>query len=457
MDQTLTVWVTDQEGRRLAPMQPQPMRYVNTDVLEGQDHAGDVEGCLVNLHDAVEYQSVGGIGGAFTDTSAQVWASMPEQRQREFLRACFDRDSGIGYTLGRLTIGSCDFSTEDYTYLDDGDTTLSSFSLAHDQQAVFPMVRAAQQIAPLTLFASPWSPPAFMKTNHSRIGGHLKKEFYPLWAEFFRKYVEGCRENGIAIDAVTIQNEPRHHQIWESCLYTPEEEADFLGHLGRALQGTGTKILCYDHCRERVLERAMAILESENGRYCDGIAHHWYSGDHFGELRAFRAKYPDKLCVASEGCCAIPGSGIQPETDLAFAERYAHDLCGCFQNGLNSYCDWNLLLDDANGPYHNREGRGCSADAPVYYVCATGELHYRLSYYYIGHYSKFVRPGARVIASSSYHPDVETVAFKNPDGSVVCVLLNRSGNARDCIVRRDGCIAQLQLKPHSIATAVVTR
>lgn len=455
MDQLVNLWVTDQQGHRLTPLPPQAMRYVNTDVLESPNHTGDVEGAIVNLHDAVKYQTVGGIGGAFTDASASLWMQMPLDRRQELIRAYFDRETGIGYTFGRLSIGSCDFSTEDYTYVDEGDATLSTFTLAHDRQAVFPMVKAAQQYADLTLMASPWSPPAYMKTNHSRIGGHLKKDCYPLWARYLRKYVDACRQEGIAISLLSIQNEPRHHQIWESCLYTPDEEIAFLGVLGEALQGSGIRILCYDHCRERVFERAAAILNSENGHYCDGIAHHWYSGDHFGELRAFHAAYPDKLSVASEGCCVVPGSGIKPELDLPFAEKYAHDLCGCFQNGLNSYCDWNLLLDEHNGPYHNRDGRPCSAEAPVYFIRQTGELLYRLSYYYIGHYSKFVRPGARVIASSSHHPDLETVAFQNPDASLVCVLLNRTAAPLPCTLRHNGCIAPITLQSHSIATAVI--
>ena len=276
MEKIVTVWVTDQEGRRLTPLPPQAMRYVNTDVLESPDHTGDVEGGIVNLHDAVKYQTVGGIGGAFTDASAALWMQMPPDRRQELIRAYFDRETGIGYTFGRLSIGSCDFSTEDYTYVDEGDATLSTFTLAHDRQAVFPMVKAAQQYAGLTLMASPWSPPAYMKTNRSRIGGHLKKDCYPLWARYLRKYVDACRQEGIAIDLLSIQNEPRHHQIWESCLYTPDEEIEFLGVLGEALQGSGTRILCYDHCRERVFERAAAILSSENAKYCDGIAHHWY-------------------------------------------------------------------------------------------------------------------------------------------------------------------------------------
>lgn len=450
-----TIYKTDGQGNRLTCVGSFAMESGVPDIIEAQNHPGDVEAAVVTLHPDVEYQTFGGIGGAFTDSAATAWLAMPKEKQDELIRAYFDKDEGIHYTFGRLSIASCDFSTEDYTYVEEGDETLDSFNISHDQRAVFPMVEAAKHYADLTLFASPWSPPAYMKTSGNRIGGHLKPEYYPLWAQYFKKYIEACRENGIDIWGVTVQNEPRHHQIWESCLYSEREEAEFLGHLGRALEGSGVKIFCFDHCRERIMRRANAIIGSENGKYCDGIANHWYSGDHFGELRAFLQKYPDKLSIASEGCCAVTGEGIQPARDLEFAEAYAHDICGTFNNGLHYYCDWNLTLDEHNGPYHNREGRGCSADVPVYCVKESGELLYRLSYYYIGHYSKFVEPGAKVVASSSYTPAVEVVCFKNPNGSLVTVLLNRTGSERKPIIRLEDELYRLDLPAHSIATVLI--
>lgn len=451
----ISFYVTDQNGNRLRQISVSEMAVKNTDTIEEKHHPGDIESNLVNIHPDLEYQLFGGMGGAFTDTSATVWDGMPEGKQQEFVRAYFDRENGIGYTLGRLSIGSCDFSAGDYTYVQEGDMTLDSFDISHDKKAIFPLVTAAQKYTDLTLFASPWSPPAYMKTDGNRIGGHLKKDCYILWAKHFAKYIDACMENGIAIWGVTIQNEPRHHQIWESCLYTPEEEADFLGYLGKELEGKDIKIFCYDHCRERVYQRAKFILESENGKYCDGIANHWYSGDHFGELKAFSHKYPNKISIASEGCCAIPGAGIKAEYDLPHAERYAHDLIGCFNNGVTHYCDWNLLLDEENGPYHNREGRGVSAEAPIYYDRTTGQLIYRLSYYYIGHISKFVKPGAKIVASSCYTADIEAVAFQNSDNSIVCVLLNRNDSPVKAIIRLQDNIHEVTLTPHSIATAVI--
>ncbi|MBQ7879751.1 MAG: hypothetical protein IJ317_03780 [Clostridia bacterium] len=245
--------------------------------------------------------------------------------------------------------------------------------------------------------------------------------------------------------------------MWESCLYSVDEEIEFLGYLGKALAEKNVKILCYDHCRERVYERAKKIFASENGKYCDGIAHHWYSGDHFGELKAFYERYPDKYNVASEGCCAIVGEGIQPERDLEFAEVYAHDILGCFRNGLSAYCDWNMTLDEKNGPYHNRTGRGCSAEAPVYCNKQTGELVFRLSYYYIGHVSKFVKRGAKVISASAYTDALDHCAFKNPDASVVLAVLNKGEKNKPLIVRLDGHVYKTDMPSHSIATFIINK
>ena len=449
------IWVTDNENKRLFYEGEQQFDKVLNDIVEEQGHPGDIEGCLVNIHPEIEYQTVGGIGGAFTHTSATVWDSMPPETKDKFIKSYFDSEEGIGYNFGRLSIASCDYSTEYYTYVDENDETLDSFDISHDEKSVFPMVRQAKEYADITLFASPWSPPSYMKTNNHRIGGHLKKEYYGLWAKYFKKYIESCKEKGIDIWAVTMQNEPRHHQVWESCLYTAEEEAEFLGYIGKELEGTGVKIICYDHCRERIIDRSDVIFGSVNGKYCDGTANHWYSGDHFGELKAYYAKYPDKISIASEGCCAFNGKGITFEYDLSFAQKYAHDLCGCFNNGLNYYCDWNLLLDENSGPSHNREARPCSADAPVYYIKDKDELVYKLSYYYIGHFSKFVKKGAKVVATSSFSTNVETVAFKNPDGTIVCVLLNRNQNDITCIVNNKRNILEVPLKANSIKTIVI--
>lgn len=454
----ITVVRTDEKEKRLQNEGSFVMPYINTDVNEEYGHPRDIEAHVINIHDDITYQTVSGIGGAFTESSAAAWSKMSDDKKQKLIEAYFDAERGIGYNVGRLSIASCDFSCEDYTYVKEGDETLETFDISHDKNCVFPMVKEAMKHSDLLLFASPWSPPAYMKTNGSRIyGGHLKKDFYALWAEYIKKYVLACKAENVDIWGVTLQNEPRHTQMWESCLYSVEEEIEFLGYLGKALEGTDVKILCYDHCRERVYERAKKIFENKNGRYCDGIAHHWYSGDHFGELKAFFERYGDKYNVASEGCCAIPGKGILEEKNLEFAERYAHDILGCFKNGLNMYCDWNLTLDEENGPYHNRTGRGCSVEAVVYCDKTTDKLIFRLAYYYIGHISKFVCRGAKVVSASSYTDDLEYCAFKNPDGKISLAVLNKTCKDLPLIVRIDDYVYKTEMPRHSIATFIIEK
>ena len=171
------IYRSDSINKKLNRSEKYTMPYVDTDVNESYGHPGDIEANIINIHDDIEYQTVLGIGGAFSDSAANAWKNMPENRQKRLIEAYFDRENGIGYNFGRLSIASCDFSTEDYTYVEDGDITLDSFDISHDKKAVFPMVKAAKEYTDLVLLASPWSPPAYMKTNDTReYGGHLKKE-----------------------------------------------------------------------------------------------------------------------------------------------------------------------------------------------------------------------------------------------------------------------------------------
>lgn len=425
------------------------------DVVEDVNKKEDVEQKLINLHPEVEYHTFLGFGGAFTEAAAVALGRLSKERQDEFMDAYFSQEKGIGYTFGRTHINSCDFSVDGYTYVKEGDSTLETFDISHDREKIIPMIKEACKRAPgLKVFASPWTPPSYMKTSGDFHGGHLKRECYELWAKYIRKYLVAYRESGVPVQAVTIQNEPRHHQTWESCLYSVQEEIDFLGYLGRELEGLGVQIYCYDHCRERVFERAKAVFESENGKYCAGIANHWYSGDHFEEIAAVRYRYPDKIQVMSEGCCFDEQLGIKKDNALAFGEQYAHDICGSIKAGLNYYCDWNLALDEKNGPFHHREGK-CYVDAPVYCDGKNNTLYYQTSYYYIGHYSKFIRPGAKCISVSSYTDKLDVCAFKNVDGSIVCVVLNTKDEPLKFHLRMHDNLLDFTADAHSIHTIIL--
>jgi glucosylceramidase len=213
------------------------------------------------------FQSLLGIGGAITDASAEVFALLPEDKQEELLKAYYDPEEGIGYTLCRTTIHSCDFSKESYTYVSDEDKELKTFSIDHDREFRIPMIKKATAAAggELPLYVSPWSPPAFMKDSKNMLqGGKLLPEYRDAWALYYTKFIKAYEAEGMPIWGLTIQNEPMATQRWESCIYTAEEERDFLkNHLGPTMEREGLgdkKIIVWDHNRDLINHRANTIL-----------------------------------------------------------------------------------------------------------------------------------------------------------------------------------------------------
>src|SRR5213596_3105850 len=232
---------------------------------------------------AKKFQTILGIGGALTDASAETFAKLPPAKQQEILTAYFDRNKGIGYTLGRTNIHSCDFSSESYTYITEGDKELRSFNVNHDKQFRIPFIKRAIATAggKFSLFGSPWSPPAFMKSNNDMLhGGKLKPEFYQSWANYYTNFIKAYMREGVPIWGITIQNEPMATQRWESCIYTAEEERDFLkNYLGPTLQRErlgDKKIIAWDHNRDLIYQRASTILSDPRAaKYVWGIGYHW--------------------------------------------------------------------------------------------------------------------------------------------------------------------------------------
>src|SRR6266581_1546700 len=230
------------------------------------------------------FQTHLGIGGALTDAAAETFAKLPKDKQQEILTAYFDPVKGLGYTLARTNIHSCDFSSASYTYVTAGDKDLHSFSIDHDKQFRIPFIKQALAAAGgrINIFASPWSPPAFMKTNRDMLhGGKLKPEFYQSWANYFTRFIKAYEREGVPIWGITIQNEPMATQRWESCIYSAEEERDFLKNfLGPTMKREGLgekKIIVWDHNRDLVYQRASTILaDPKAARFVWGIGYHWY-------------------------------------------------------------------------------------------------------------------------------------------------------------------------------------
>jgi len=407
------------------------------------------------------FQTVLGVGGALTDAAAETFARLPPLRQQEILDAYFDPDKGIGYTLGRTSIHSCDFSSGSYTYVGEGDKELKSFSVDHDRQFRIPFIKRAVTAArgTLTLFCSPWSPPAFMKTNNDMLhGGQLRPEFAPSWANYFAKFIKAYQQQGIRLWGTTVQNEPMATQQWESCIYSAEDERDFLkNHLGPTLKREGLgdrKIIVWDHNRDLIYQRASTILaDPDAARYAWGIGFHWYEpwsgGDPmFDNVRLVRETFPNHNLIFTEGC--VDAFKADDLHNWRLGEAYGRSMINDFNGGAVGWTDWNVLLDERGGPNH--VGNYCFA--PVHADTGTGELTYTNSYSYIGHFSKFVRPGARRIASSPSRSALLSTAFVNPDGKVSVVVMNRGDQRIDYHLWVDGSAAEVSSLPHSIQTLV---
>lgn len=310
---------------------------------------------FVNLNKS--FQEFMGIGGAITDASAEVFAKLPTEKQEEFLKAYYDQEEGIGYSLCRTPIHSCDFSSGSYTYIEEGDSELKTFSIEHDRRYKIPLIKKAIETAggSLLLYASPWSPPAFMKTNNNMLqGGKLKPEYFDSWAMYYAKFIKAYEAEGMPIWGLTIQNEPMAVQRWESCIYTAEEERDFLKkHLGPTLEKEGLgdkKIVVWDHNRDLITHRANTIFDDpEASKYAWGIGFHWYEtwagGDPmFGNLGAIKQSFPSKNLLFTEGC--QEGFRADRYQYWAHAERYGRSIINDFQSGTVGWTDWNILLDE---------------------------------------------------------------------------------------------------------------
>lgn len=457
------------------------------------------------------YQRIIGFGGAFTEASAYVFAQMPPDEQDRFLRLCFggaDRlvengdcapDStpsslpsrpapsstpsrfapscaptgsasspapsiadaplpeGNAYTLCRAHIQSCDFALGNYSYVRPFDRALRTFSINRDRQLLLPFIQCGLAMNPrLQLLASPWSPPAFMKTNGSmNRGGKLRRSCYGSWADLLARYVAAYAQEGVPVGRMTVQNEPMARQMWDSCLFTAQEEAEFAArYLRPALDAAGfpdVKLLAWDHNKDRLVERAGAAFDAAGDAFA-GTALHWYSGDHFEQVRAVAEQYPERELLHTEGCVEYSRPDERLASQQAKAEKYAHDLIGNLNAGVQGSIDWNLLLDECGGPNH----KGNFCEAPLMYDRGERRLIVNRSFHYLGHISRFVAPGARRMLVSRYTDRIECAGFVNPDGSRVLAALNRADHAVRFEVAERPYVSSVELPAHSMMTLAWT-
>ncbi len=379
------------------------------------------------------FQNFMGIGGAITDASAEVFSKLNKEKQQEFLNAYYDKEKGIGYSLLRTTIHSSDFASESYTYIAEGDKELKTFSIEHDRKYRIPMLKEAIKTAggKLLLYVSPWSPPAFMKSNGSMLkGGVLLPEYYQSWANYYAKFIKAYEKEGMPIWGLTIQNEPMATQAWESCIFSAEAERDFLKNfLGPTMKKEGLgdkKIVVWDHNRDLMNHRANVIFsDAEASKYAWGMGFHWYEtwaggAPMFDNVRKVHEDYPSKNLLFTEGC--VEKFDADKYQFWANGERYGSNMIHDFNNGTVGWTDWNILLDQNGGPNH--VGNFCFA--PIHADTTSGELIYTPSYYYIGHFSKFIRPNAKRVSTAVSRSNLISTSFLNKDGKMVTVVMNQS-------------------------------
>lgn len=409
------------------------------------------------------FQTMIGIGGALTDASAETFYKLPKDKQRELLTAYYSKgNDGIGYTLARTSIQSCDFSSESYSYVKEADKELKTFDISHDKKYRIPFIKEviAATGGKLTLFVSPWSPPAFMKNSKEvKKGGKLLPEYRQSWADFFVKFINAYQKEGVPVWGMTVQNEPGAASPWESCQFSAEEERDFVKNfLGPTLKKNGLgnkKLIIWDFNRDFVYQRAKAILEDpEVTKYVWGIGFHWYEsfskeGPQHDKVRLAYQAFPNKNLLFTEGC--IEHYDANKVNDWAMGERYGLAMINDFNAGTVGWTDWNVLLDENGGPNH--VGNRCFA--PVHANTHTGALIYTNIYYYIGHFSKFIQVGAKRISCSASRDKLLTTAFMNPDGTIAVVVMNNTDDKINYLLWLKDRATTVSSDPHSIQTLVV--
>jgi len=464
-------------------------------VTSEADEARHLESGVINLYPQIEYQTIEGFGGAMTETSAYLFMSLPEEKRKEALAKFFGED-GSNVKFLRVHMDSCDYSLEEYQAVEYplDDPELETFSLKRDKMYILPMLKEAIAMSKreLSVLLSPWSPPKQWKTppakpkndlsvygafmrgmpqvdydNPSRCnGGSLKPEYYASWAKYMVKFVQAYLDEGVPVTMLSVQNEAIAATNWDSCVWEPEQEKIFLRdylypELKRAGLTEKVGLYFWDHNKERIIERAMDMIDDDTFNMIEGIAFHWYSGDHFEAVKMTQEMFPTKTLMLSE-CCGLHqpgrvgfggiasmfgGGGKTPETvEYEDAVNYAHDIIGNLNAGMNRWIDWNLCVDKDGGPRHVAGGFTASM------IVGEGDYHCNLTYDYVCHFSKHIMPGAKRIGFSRCDDKIELTAAKNPDGGVVAVMLNKSNEDVGYAVRLNGEIIRIQLPARTLST-----
>lgn len=412
-------------------------------------------GVVIEVDPAKRYQEIAGFGAAITDASAElIQGRLTAPARDALMQELFGRKGdGIGLSFTRLTIGASDFSSQHYTFDDmpkgQTDPELKHFSIEPNRKTVLPTVKAALAINPqLKVMASPWSAPAWMKTNDHLYQGALKPEAFAPFAQYLSRYVSAYKAEGVPIFALTLQNEPHFEPAdYPGMRVDPARRAAFIGgHLGPVLakQNPGTQIFDWDHNWSQPNSPREVLADKAASKYVSGVAWHCYEGDVKVQAEV-HDEFPGKDTWFTE--C----SGGQWDHDFAHTLQYFTRtlVIGTTRGWAKGVSLWNLALDENYGPHKG----GCGDCRGVVTINSkTGAVTRNVEYYALAHASRFVRPGARRIASTSGVGGLDTVAFRNTDGAIALVVANPEKTAREFSVKVGGSSFGYTMPASSVAT-----
>jgi glucosylceramidase len=441
----ISVWLTTRDKSSLLAEQPQRIPF--TPASTGS--AGIV------VDDSQKFQTMDGFGHALTGGSAQLMMKMSPAARSALLHELFGNGPGdIGTSYIRISVGASDMNDHVYTYDDmptgQNDPDLKSFSLGPDRADVIPVLKEILAINPrIRILASPWTAPAWMKDNDNVKGGHLKKEFYGTYANYWVKYLQGMQAEGIHIDALTPQNEPENPKNTPSMLVTSEEEADFIGnYLGPALAKARvkTKIINFDHNCDNPDYSIHLLKNTAASRYTDGSGYHLYRGE-IGAMTTTHDAFPRKNIYFTEQM-VVSGKN---DTDFAIAKPVARIIIAAPENWSRNVLLWNLAADPQNGPHTDNGGCPVCSGA----ITLDGDTVVRnLAYYTAAHASKFVPPGSVRIGSTGSPDSLPHVAFLTPHKEHVLIVSNTTGQAQNFTIRSKGKDATATLPAGAVASYV---
>lgn len=383
---------------------------------------------IIQVNPGTVFQSIDGFGAALSGSSAYVFNKYLVASARSQLFTELFTKEGIGIDYIRVTMGASDFSLKNFSYNETPDDTLMlNFSIAEEMSDVIPMLKEIVAKNPsIKIMATPWSPPAWMKTNNSLIGGQLLPRYYHAYARYFVKYIEAMKAQGIVIDAVSVQNEPLHGTANYPCMYMfAREQREFIGdHLGPMFVANkiSTRIIAYDHNWDKPLYADTVLQDAKAAQFIAGTAFHAYAGD-VSAMSTLRSRHPSKNIYFTE----ISGGRWAPNFSDNLKWYLENIIIGTTRNWSKNALFWNLALDENDGPKNN----GCTNCRGVVTVSSGGVITKNEEYYAIGHAGRFVQPGAKRCESSDISSQqIKNVAFINPDGGKVLVVVNLSSTSK---------------------------